>query len=65
MILLPHFIEQYFSARETVNRLKVTFGSGIKVDLLLQNYDNSTRVYKANIDKIDNLRARKLQSRGP
>jgi hypothetical protein len=26
----------------------------IQVDLILKNRDNSTKVYKANIDKIDN-----------
>ncbi len=35
------FIEQYFSAREVVNRLKGEFGSNIKVDLLMKNNDNS------------------------
>lgn len=53
-ILLEHFIEQYFGARDVVNALKDTFRRDIKVDLLLKNNDNSDRVYKANIDKIDN-----------
>ena len=49
-----HFIEQYFAARDVVNSLKETFGSDIKLDLLLKNTDNSHRVYKAGIDLIDN-----------
>ncbi|MEH6549451.1 MAG: zeta toxin family protein [Pseudomonadales bacterium] len=53
-ILLKHFIEQYFKARESVNRLKERFGSEVKLDLLLQNGDNLGRLYKANIDRIDN-----------
>jgi len=48
------FIEQYFSARNVVNQLKVHFSSQISVDLLLKNTDNSHRLYKAGIDQIDN-----------
>lgn len=53
-ILLEHFVEQYFAARDSVNTLKTSFGKDIHVDLLLQNSDNSQRLYKANIDQIDN-----------
>lgn len=53
-ILLDDFIAQYFGARQCVNSLKAVFGKAIHVDLLLQNRDNSPRVYKANIDLIDN-----------
>ena len=53
-ILLEHFIEQYFEARNSVNCLKREFGSKIHVDLLLQNSDNSRKLYKANIDQVDN-----------
>ena len=53
-ILPEHFIEQYFAARNVVNKLKVTFGSDLKVDLLLKNTDNSHRLYKAGVDQIDN-----------
>lgn len=48
------FVEQYFAAREVVNSLKEHFGSNIKVDLLLKNYDGTNRLYKAGIDRIDN-----------
>jgi UDP-N-acetylglucosamine kinase len=47
------FVDQYFSAREVVNRLKEELGSQIWVDLLLKNNDNSQRMYRAGIDKID------------
>ncbi|MDP4918774.1 MAG: zeta toxin family protein [Haliea sp.] len=53
-ILLEHFIEQYFAARDSVNTLKRDFGKKVAVDLLLQNSDNSQKMYKANIDQIDN-----------
>ncbi|PCJ87447.1 MAG: Zeta toxin [Thiotrichaceae bacterium] len=49
-----HFIEQYFAARNVVNRLKTTFGSDVKVDLLLKNTDNSNKLFKAGVDQIDN-----------
>ncbi|PCJ83205.1 MAG: Zeta toxin [Thiotrichaceae bacterium] len=49
-----HFIEQYFSARIVVNKLKETFGADVKVDLLLKNTDNTNKLFKAGVDKIDN-----------
>ena len=48
------FVNQYFAARDVVNRLKTKFGSNIRVDLLLKNTDNSHRLYKAGVDQIDN-----------
>ncbi|MBV4460029.1 zeta toxin family protein [Pseudomonas sp. COR58] len=48
-----HFIDQYFAARDVVNALKLEFGSDIHVDLLLKHIDNSGRLYKAGVDKID------------
>lgn len=53
-IRLEDFIEQYFGARDVVNRLKSTYGKAIQVDLLLKNIDNSQRSYKAGVDQIDN-----------
>jgi UDP-N-acetylglucosamine kinase len=47
------FIEQYFEAREVVNRLKAELGKALKVDLLLKNNDNSNRLYQAGVDRID------------
>ncbi len=49
------FVDQYFAARDVVNKLKAQFGKGIQVDLLLKNNDGSDRVYQANIDKIDHF----------
>ncbi len=53
-ILPEHFIAQYFAARKVVNQLKIDFGKEIRVDLLLKNLDGSDKVYKANVDQIDN-----------
>lgn len=52
-ILNKDFVNQYFAARDVVNRLKKEFGKDIQVDLLLKNNDNSNRMYKAGIDQID------------
>ncbi len=54
LILAKDFLEQYFAARNMVNKLKLKFSSKIKVDLLLKNTDNSNKLYKAGIDQIDN-----------
>jgi predicted ABC-type ATPase len=48
-----HFVEQYFAARDVVNTLKLEFGKDVHVDLLLKHIDNSARLYKAGVDKID------------
>jgi UDP-N-acetylglucosamine kinase len=53
-IRLEDFITQFFGARQVVNRLKSDFKREIMVDLLLKNNDNSNRLYKANIEKIEN-----------
>ncbi len=53
-ILMETFIDQFFSARDVVNKLKLQFGKTINIDLLLKNVDGSDRTYNANIDKIDN-----------
>jgi len=52
-ILPEHFVEQYFDARDVVNALKLKFGKDVHVDLLLKHIDNSNRLYKAGVDKID------------
>lgn len=48
-----HFVEQYFAARDVVNALKLEYGSNVHVDVLLKHIDNSGRLYKAGVDKID------------
>ncbi len=47
------FITQYFAARENVKRLKEEFGSDLKIDLLMKDYDGSNRFYKINVDDIN------------
>jgi poly(3-hydroxybutyrate) depolymerase len=47
------FVEQYFAARNVVNQLKEEFGRDVHVDLILKDRDNSNKVYKDNINKID------------
>ena len=39
--------------RDVVNALKLKFGKDVHVDLLLKHIDNSSRLYKAGVDKID------------
>lgn len=48
-----HFIDQYFAARDVVNALKLEYRGDVHVDLLLKHIDNSGRLYKAGVDKID------------
>ena len=47
------FIEQYFAARDVVNRLKSHFGGTIRIDLLLKNTDGSNGAFMANVGQID------------
>lgn len=47
------FIEQYFGARDVVNRLKARFDGDIRVDLLLKNIDGTNRTFVNNVDQID------------
>jgi predicted ABC-type ATPase len=48
-----HFIRQYFAARDVVNAIKLEYQGDVHVDLLLKHIDNSGRLYKAGVDKID------------
>jgi predicted ABC-type ATPase len=52
-IALETFVEQYFEARNVVNRLKKAFASRIQVDLLLKNVDGSNRLLRVNVDQVD------------
>jgi UDP-N-acetylglucosamine kinase len=47
------FVNQYFAAREVVNRLKYEFGHAVTVDIFIKNHDGSTKVYRQNIQQID------------
>lgn len=48
-----HFVDQYFAARDAVNTIKLEYGGDVHVDLLLKHIDNSSRLYKAGVDRID------------
>ncbi len=52
-IHMETFVQQYFAAREVVNRIKRHFGKQVIVDLLLKNTDNSNKVFYANVDNVD------------
>lgn len=52
-ILPETFIDQYFGARDVVNRLKRRFGGDIRIDLLLKNIDGTNRTFVNNVDQID------------
>lgn len=47
------FVEQYFTARDNVNRLKQIFGGRIQVDLVVKNIDGTDFKYKENITLVD------------
>lgn len=47
------FVEQYFTARDNVNRLKDVFGSKIQVDMVVKNIDGTDFKYKENITLVD------------
>lgn len=47
------FIQQYFGARQVVNRLKARFDGDLRVDLLLKNVDGTNRTFVNNVDQID------------
>lgn len=47
------FIEQYFAARDVVNRLKKEFGPNIRVDLLLKPNDQAGKLAQIGVDQID------------
>jgi UDP-N-acetylglucosamine kinase len=52
-VLPEKFVDQYFQAREVVNRVKTEFGGALKVDLLLKNVDNSNRQTFFGVERID------------
>jgi len=46
------FVQQYFAARDVVNRIKHRFGKQVIVDLLLKNTNNTNKVFFANVDSL-------------
>lgn len=47
------FIDQFFAAKETVNKLKEHFGKAVTVYLVEKDFKYQIIQFKANIDKID------------
>jgi UDP-N-acetylglucosamine kinase len=47
------FIDQYFDARDVVNRLKTEFGPKIRVDLLLKPNNEPIKLVHQGVDQID------------
>ncbi|MEN9920944.1 MAG: hypothetical protein RL538_837 [Candidatus Parcubacteria bacterium] len=47
------FIEQYFTARKNVNKIKELYGSRVQVDLVVKNIDGTDFRYKENIRVVD------------
>ena len=47
------FIEQYFSARKNVNKIKELYLSKVKVDVVIKNIDGSVLKYTENAQSID------------
>ena len=52
-ISTERFIEIYFQAREVVNALKAEFGPNVSVDLLFKPNDNTAKLSRVGIDRID------------
>lgn len=48
------FIQKYFAAREAVDTIKREFGKDIQVDILIKNTDGTDKIYKENVDLVDN-----------
>ena len=53
-IMAHTFIEKYFFARKTVNKLKEAFGHVINIDLLLKDISTDEQTVKFDIESIDN-----------
>ncbi len=47
------FIEQYFAARNNVNRIKAIYANRVKVDIVVKNIDGSNLQYIENVPLID------------
>lgn len=52
-ILKETFVEQYFKAKETVQRIKDYFGQDVRIYLVEKNFEQDTVRLRANIDRID------------
>lgn len=47
------FIEQFFSAHNVVNRLKVKYDSDIQIDVIVKDINGGSRRYMANVTSLD------------
>jgi hypothetical protein len=47
------FVDQYFMAREVVQKLKDNYGDQIRVDVLLKNTDGTTQRSFTDVDDVD------------
>ena len=52
---MESFIDRYFGARETVNKLKDTFGKIIQIDLLMKDIETGKRSFEFNVNNIDSF----------
>lgn len=52
-IELDTFIQQYFAAKEVVNRIKSECGKDVRVMLIIKDARQNIKDYKINIDSID------------
>jgi hypothetical protein len=46
-------VDQYFMAREVVQKLKDNYGDQIRVDVLLKNTDGTTQRSFIDVDDVD------------
>lgn len=47
------FIKSFFGSKETVTKIKETFGDKIKLNLVVKNFTNNQEDFKKDIKKID------------
>lgn len=47
------FVEEFFNAREDVNRIKKLFGKKVRLNLVIKNYQNGIERLELNIDTVD------------
>lgn len=52
-IELETFIQQYFAAKDVVNRVKKEFGKKVRVMLIVKNARKNIKDYKIDVDNID------------
>jgi pantothenate kinase-related protein Tda10 len=53
-IQVADFINKYLESRRVVNLMKAHFGKKVQVDILIKDIDGSDKIYKRNVESIDN-----------